>query len=62
MKKDESQKPTAEMLALIANYRGPIKQIPEGKRTRRGPSKKPGVSGSLQGQWGEAQDRLAFGE
>ena len=50
------------MLALVANFAGPIKKIPEGKRTRRGPSKKPGVSGSLQGHWTEKQDRWAYGE
>jgi hypothetical protein len=62
MKNDEAQKPTPEMLELAANYTGKIKQIPTGKRTRRGPSKKPGVSGSLQGHWGERQERLAFGD
>jgi hypothetical protein len=62
MTKDEAQKPTPEMLELVANFKGPIKQIPAGKRTRRGPSKKPGVSGSLQGHWTEKQERLAFGD
>ena len=62
MTKDKSQKPTPEMLALVASYRGRIKRIPQGKRTTRGPSKKPGVSGSLQGHWTERQERLAFGD
>jgi hypothetical protein len=62
MKTDESQKPTPEMLALVTNYTGDVKRIPAGKRTRRGPSKKPGVSGNLQGHWTAAQDRLAFGD
>jgi hypothetical protein len=62
MKTDESQKPADEMLALVANYRGKIKRIPQGKRVTRPPSKKPGVSGSLQGHWTEKQQRLAFGD
>jgi hypothetical protein len=63
MNKDESQKPSAEMLALAANFdTSKIKRIPQGKRVTRAPSKKPGQSGSLQGTWGEKQDRLAFGE
>jgi hypothetical protein len=62
MKTDESQKPTDEMLALVANYRGKIKRIPQGKRVTRPPSKKPGESGSRQGIWGERQERLAFGD
>jgi hypothetical protein len=62
MTNDESQKPTPEMLALAANYVGEVKRIPAGKRTRRGPSKKSGVSGSLQGSWTAAQERLAFGD
>jgi hypothetical protein len=62
MKTDESQKPSPEMLELVANFKGPIKQIPAGKRTRRGPSKAPGVSGSLQGAWTEKQDRMCWGD
>lgn len=62
MKKDESQKPTPEMLALIASYTGKIQKIPTGKRVTRPPSKKPGQSGSLQGHWTERHDRLAYGE
>ena len=62
MTKDEAQKPTPEMLALVASYTGEVKRIPQGKRTTRGPSKKPGVSGSRQGHWGERQERLAFGD
>jgi hypothetical protein len=62
MHKDEAQKPTPEMVALAASYIGEVKRIPAGKRTRRGPSKKPGVSGSLQGAWTEKQERWAFGE
>ncbi len=50
------------MLALVANYVGEVQLIPEGKRTRRGPSKKPGVSGSLHGHWTEKQDRLCSGD
>jgi hypothetical protein len=65
MKTDESQKPTPEMLALVANYRGTIKRIPEGKRTRRGPSKKPGESGSWRhvhwGEEGAASDSQVWG-
>ena len=60
--KQETGKPTPEMPALVANYVGEVKQIPLGKRTRRGPSKKPGVSGSLQGHWTEKQDRLVWGD
>jgi hypothetical protein len=62
MKKDDKIKPTPEMMALISSYTGPIRKIPEGKRTTRGPSKKPGVSGSLQGHWTEKQERWAFGD
>jgi hypothetical protein len=51
-----------EMKAALAAYTGPIKKIPAGKRTTRGPSKKPGQSGSLQGHWTERQERLAFGD
>jgi hypothetical protein len=40
-----------EMKAALAAYTGPIRKIPTGKRTTRGPSKKPGQSGSLQGHW-----------
>ena len=62
MKNDEAQKPTPEMLALVANYTGKVKRIPQGKRVTRGPSKKPGQSGSLQGHWTERHDRLTYGE
>lgn len=58
----DARKPTPEMLALVANYVGEVQLIPEGKRTRRGPSKKPGVSGSLHGHWTEKQDRLCWGD
>ena len=34
-----------EMKALVASYTGEIRKIPTGKRTTRGPSKKPGQSG-----------------
>jgi hypothetical protein len=51
-----------KMKPALAAYTGPIKQIPAGKRVTRKPSKKPGQSGSLQGAWGEKQDRWAFGE
>jgi hypothetical protein len=62
LKKDESQKPTPEMLAAVVNYVGPIKKIPEGKRTRRGPSKKAGESGSWRHEdWSDNLDRLAWG-
>jgi hypothetical protein len=63
MQKDDATKLTPdEMQALLAAYKGPVRKIPTGKRTRRGPSKKPGQSGSLQGAWSEKQERLAFGE
>jgi hypothetical protein len=46
MQTDHAQKLTpAEMQAALAAYTGPIKKIPEGKRTTRAPSKKPGQSG-----------------
>ena len=38
---EEQQAALAEMKAALAAYTGPIRKIPEGKRTRRGPSKKP---------------------
>ncbi len=59
---EEQQAALAEMKAALAAYTGPIRKIPEGKRTRRGPSKKPGVSGSLEGDWSAAQDRLVWGD
>ena len=62
MKNDDVKKPTPEMLALVASYTGKLQTIPQGKRVTRRPSKKPGVSGSLQGHWGERQERLAYGE
>jgi hypothetical protein len=63
MKNEDAIKLTPdEMQALLASYKGPIQKIPTGKRTTRGPSKKPGQSGSLQGHWGERQERLAFGD
>jgi hypothetical protein len=62
MKKDESQKPTPEMLALAASYVGEVKRIPAGQRVTRKPSKKAGESGSLKGHWTAAHDRLAFGD
>jgi hypothetical protein len=34
------------MIALAATFKGAIQKIPAGRRTRRGPSKKPGQSGS----------------
>jgi hypothetical protein len=51
-----------EMKAAVAAYTGPITKIPTGKRTTRAPSKKPGQSGSLKGDWSAAQDRLAWGD
>jgi hypothetical protein len=66
MKKDDKMNPSpeaiAEMRKAIAQFTGPIKKILAGTRTTRGPSKKAGESGSLQGDWTEKQDRLAFGE
>jgi hypothetical protein len=62
MKTNEAQKPTPEMLAALAAYKGKITKIPAGKRVTRPPSKKPGESGSLQGHWSEKQQRLAFGD
>jgi hypothetical protein len=66
MKKDEktnsSPEELAEMRKAIAQFDGPIKKIPAGKRTIRPPSKKPGESGSRQGHWTERQERLAFGD
>jgi hypothetical protein len=51
-----------KMKAALAAYTGPIKQIPQGKRVTRKPSKKAGESGSLQGAWGDKQSRWAWGE
>ena len=62
MKNDDVKKPTPEMIALAVTFKGKVTKIPAGKRTTRGPSKKPGVSGSRQGIWGERQERLAFGD
>jgi hypothetical protein len=63
MKNQDAQKLTPdEMQELLASYKGPIKKIAIGKRTTRGPSKKPGESGSLQGAWTEAQDRMCWGD
>jgi hypothetical protein len=59
---DATKLTTDEMQALLAAYKGPIKKIPTGKRTRRGPSKKPGQSGSLKGAWTEALDRKCWGD
>jgi hypothetical protein len=61
-KNQDGGTPTPEMLALVANYNGPITKIETGKRVTRKPSKKPGQSGSLQGAWTEAHDRLAWGD
>jgi hypothetical protein len=44
-KDDEALRAIREMQTLATNYIGPIKKIPVGKRTTRGPSKKPGESG-----------------
>jgi hypothetical protein len=50
MKKDKKTNPSPEALAemrkAIAQFNGPIRKIPLGKRTRRGPSKKIGQSGA----------------
>ena len=46
MQLDHAQKQTPEMIALAATFKGAVKKIATGKRTRRGPSKKPGQSGS----------------
>jgi hypothetical protein len=40
-------KPTPEMIALASTFKGAITKIPTGKRVTRGPSKKPGESGSV---------------
>jgi hypothetical protein len=45
MQLDHAQKPTPEMIALAATFKGAIQKIPTGKKTRRGPSKEPGQSG-----------------
>jgi hypothetical protein len=52
----------AEMKTAVAAYDGPVTRIPQGKRTTRPPSKKPGESSSRQGHWTERQERLAFGD
>ena len=44
MQLDHAQKPTPEVIALAATFKGVVKKIATGKRTRRGPSKKPGQS------------------
>ena len=62
MIQDDTQKLTREeQQAAIAAFKGTIQKIETGKRTRRGPSKKPGQSGSLQGAWTEKEDRLYLG-
>jgi hypothetical protein len=63
MKSQDAQKLTRdEQLAALAAYTGSIQKIPTGKRVTRKPSKKPGESGSLQGQWTEAHDRMCWGD
>ena len=62
MKTNDVIKPTPEMLALAAAFKGKITKIPTGKRVTRVPSKKPGQSGSLEGNWTEAHDRMCWGD
>jgi hypothetical protein len=62
MQLDHATKPTPEMIALAATFKGKVTKIPQGKRVTRAPSKKPGESGSREGHWTERQERLAFGD
>jgi hypothetical protein len=62
MKSDHAEKPTPEMIELAAAFKGTVQKIPTGKRITRGPSKKPGESGSLRGHWTEEQDRQTWGD
>jgi hypothetical protein len=63
MKNQDAIKLTREeQEAALAAFTGTVRKIPTGKRTTRGPSKKPGESGSLQGSWGDKQERWAYGD
>jgi hypothetical protein len=63
MKNDDAIRLTPdEQKAALAAFTGTITKIPTAKRTTRAPSKKAGQSGSLQGAWTEAHDRMCWGD